>query len=143
VPTRSRLSLWLPPVALMALIFFLSAQPDLSTGLGLLDLIGRKLVHAGEYALLCALWWRALRTVVAPRAGLVAAIAIAIGYAITDELHQTLVPARMGSPIDVAIDAAGAGLAALAIRRRTAARGASRRGGENVRAPAESAEATR
>ena len=37
--------LWLPPVALMALIFFLSAQPDLSSGLGTWDLVLRKIVH--------------------------------------------------------------------------------------------------
>ena len=51
-----------PPLVLMALIFFFSAQPSLDSGLGLVDLIGRKLVHFAEYALLCFLWWRALRT---------------------------------------------------------------------------------
>lgn len=127
----------------MALIFFLSAQPDLSSGLGVLDLIGRKLVHAGEYALLCALWWRALSTVVARRPALVTAVAIAVGYAVTDELHQTFVPTRMGTPVDVAIDAAGAGLAALAVWRRTATRGASARTGEEVPGPAGRAEAAR
>ena len=52
----SRLDPWLPPLLLMAVIFVLSAQPDLSTGLGVWDFVGRKLVHASEYALLCALW---------------------------------------------------------------------------------------
>ena len=56
VAARALLALWLPPLALMAVIFFLSAQPDLSSGLGLVDLIGRKFLHAGEYPLLCVLW---------------------------------------------------------------------------------------
>ncbi|MBI5103954.1 MAG: hypothetical protein HZB46_03005 [Solirubrobacterales bacterium] len=49
-----------PPLALMALIFFLSAQPDLSSGLGSWDLVLRKLAHMTEYGVLFLLWWRAL-----------------------------------------------------------------------------------
>src|SRR3954464_10391271 len=85
---------WLPPLALMALIFFFSAQPDLNSGLGLIDLVGRKLIHAGEYALLCLLWWRALRTVMPPSRALVAAVALSVGYSATDEFHQTFVRGR-------------------------------------------------
>ena len=48
VTLASRLDPWLPPLLLMGVIFLLSAQPDLSTGLGLIDLVGRKVVHAGE-----------------------------------------------------------------------------------------------
>ena len=120
-PVRARAGTWLPPIALMAVIFVLSAQPDLNSGLGTLDLIGRKLLHASEYALLCFLWWRALRTVTdAPSTALAFALAIAIGYAATDEWHQAYVNGRHGTPVDVAIDAAGAGIAAFLIRRRTA-----------------------
>ena len=111
------LRLWGPPVALMALIFFFSAQPDLSTGFGLADFIARKFVHAGEYALLCALWWRALRTVMPGTRALVAAVAIAIAYAGTDELHQSTVAGRHGTPVDVLIDSLGAMLAATLIHR--------------------------
>jgi VanZ family protein len=119
VSALARLSLWLPPIALMAVIFFFSAQPDLTTGLGLVEDVGRKLVHAGEYALLCVLWWRALRTVSSERVALPAAVLISVAYAVTDEVHQTFVPTRWGSPVDVAIDALGAALAALVIHRRT------------------------
>jgi|SRR5215212_5846186 VanZ family protein len=118
--TLSRLDPWLPPLLLMAVIFALSAQPDLNSGLGAIDLIGRKVVHASEYALLCFLWWRALRTVVAPGRAILIALAISVAYACTDELHQLSVRGRHGSPIDVGIDSIGAGLAALAIRRRLA-----------------------
>lgn len=113
-----RLDPWLPPTALMAVIFALSAQPDLSSGLGTPDVIGRKIVHAGEYALLAYLWWRALRTAVPPQRALLLAFALAAAYAVTDEYHQGFVEGRHGSPLDVAIDTAGAGVAVLALRRR-------------------------
>jgi VanZ family protein len=103
----------------MAVIFALSAQPDLNSGLGTWDTIGRKLVHMASYGLLWWLWWRALGW----RAPGLAA-AIALGYAVTDEYHQHFVEGRHGSPIDVAIDAAGIAVAmALTLgRRRSAAR---------------------
>jgi VanZ family protein len=101
----------LPPLALMALIFVFSAQPDLNSGLGTIDLIGRKIVHATEYGLLTFLWWRALRNI--PLAA-----AIAVAYACTDELHQHFVQGRHGTPVDVAIDALGAAVAAMLIVRR-------------------------
>ena len=117
-PLISRLDPWVPPIALMALIFALSAQPDLNSGLGTIDLIGRKLIHATEYGLLCFLWWRALRTVATPRAAIVLALGIAIGYAGTDEFHQHYVPGRHAAPLDVVIDALGAGIAAVLLVRR-------------------------
>jgi VanZ family protein len=115
-----RLELWVPPVALMGLIFFLSAQPDLSSGLGAWDMLLRKLAHASVYAALTFLWWRALRdTVPAPGSRAVAAAwLIAIAYSATDEWHQTFVTGRHGTPADVLIDAGGAAAAALwALRR--------------------------
>ena len=99
-----------PPLALMGLIFFFSAQPDLSSGLGAWDTVLRKCVHMLEYGLLWFLWWRALGY-----GNPVPAIAIAIGYAATDEWHQSFVDGRHGTPWDVAIDAAGVGLAGLAV----------------------------
>src|SRR4051812_483283 len=114
----SRLDPWLPPFALMAGIFALSAQPGLNSRLGGGGLLGRKIIHASEYALLCFLWWRALRTVVPPARAVALAFALSFAYAISDELHQLSVHGRHGSPVDVGIDSVGAGLAALAIRRR-------------------------
>jgi VanZ family protein len=103
----------------MGVIFYLSAQPDLSSGLGTIDLVGRKFVHAAEFGLLAFLWWRLLRTVTdKQRSAVLAAFAIAVAYAVTDELHQTFVDGRHGSPVDVLIDSAGAGLAALLAWRR-------------------------
>ena len=102
----------------MAVIYFFSAQPDLNSGLGTIDLVGRKLIHMGEYALLCFLWWRALRTVTARRRAALLAFAVAVAYACSDEWHQRSVHGRHGTPVDVGIDSVGAGAAALAITRR-------------------------
>lgn len=104
-----------PPVALMGLIFLLSAQPDLNSGLGTVDTVGRKLVHMGEYGLLWFLWSRALGP---GRAGWAAAIAVA--YAVTDEYHQSFVHGRHGAPLDVLIDASGVAIAYALWRRRGA-----------------------
>ena len=106
MPLPRLLTVWLPPLAMMALIFWLSAQPDLNSGLGMIDLIGRKVVHMTEYGVLTWLWWRALRS-----PGL--AFVIAVAYAATDELHQTFTSGRHGVWSDVLIDAVGAGIVAL------------------------------
>ena len=107
-----------PPILLMAVIFALSAQPDLNSGLGVWDLILRKCAHMTEYGLLWFLWWRALgygnRAVPA---------AIAIGYAITDEIHQSYVDGRHAAIHDVLFDSAGVLIAivvAHAVRERRA-----------------------
>src|SRR5918994_4059280 len=111
-----RLDLWLLPLLLMGAIFFLSDQPSLDSGLGVIDLIGRKLIHFAEYALLTFLWWRAFATLTTPGRAALFAFLISSGYAATDEYHQTFVEGRHGSPIDWAIDAAGAAAAALKLR---------------------------
>ena len=99
------------PLALMAVIYLVSAQPDLNSGLGILDSIGRKLVHMAEYALLWWLWSRALGF----QRPLLAAV-ITLAYAASDEYHQTFVAGRHGSPLDWAIDAAGVAAAWFAQR---------------------------
>ena len=113
-----RPDLWLPPLALMGLIFFLSSQPDLSSGLGAWDVLLRKLAHAGVYALLLLLWWRALSGTGPDVRALVAAWLITVGYSAADEWHQSFVAGRHGSPLDVLIDAGGASAAALWVMRR-------------------------
>jgi VanZ family protein len=116
----SRPLIWLPPLALMGLIFYLSAQPDLSSGLGNWDLVLRKCAHMTEYAVLTFLWWRALATTAtSPRNALALAYAISVAYAMTDEFHQTFVTGRHGSPVDVLIDAVGAAIGAAFVLRRT------------------------
>jgi VanZ family protein len=112
-----KLDPWLPPLLLMGVIFFFSAQPNLNSGLGWIDHVGRKIVHASEYAFLCFLWWRALRTKLDSVRALAPAWAITTLYAATDEFHQTFIHGRHGTPVDVAIDSMGAGIFALLMLR--------------------------
>ena len=98
-PISAALRLWAPVVLWGAVIFAFSSVPDLGTGLGTWDLVLRKLAHAGEFAVLGALLMRAFAT---ERA----ALALGIAYAVSDELHQHFVPGRVGSVLDVLIDAA-------------------------------------
>jgi VanZ family protein len=115
---------FVPPLALMGLIFFLSAQSDLSSGLGVWDTIGRKLLHMATYGILWFLWWRALGI-----ENPAASIAITLLYAVSDEWHQSFVEGRYGTPVDVAIDAAGVAIAVLLATRGTRATPRPRAGG--------------
>ncbi len=105
-------NVWLPIVAWAAAIFALSAVPALDSGLGLWDLALRKAAHFSEYAVLGALLARAVREF--------PAFALAVLYAVSDELHQTFVPGRAGTLLDLGIDAGGA-LAGILLLRRLAA----------------------
>jgi len=90
----------------MGVIFALSAQPDLSSGLGTADIVLRKLAHLTEYGVLWALlaWaWRFERPL--------AAATLALLYAVSDELHQAFVEGRHAAPLDVLIDAVGIAIA--------------------------------
>ncbi len=131
---------WLPPLLWVVLIFggstdLLSERhtsrfiepilhwlaPDLSEAtIHRIQYGIRKIGHLTEYAFLAALLFRALRGPSVdqprPRPGrhVLWAFFLAIGYAATDELHQSTVATRYASAWDVLIDATGAaiGLAA-------------------------------
>ena len=111
-------ALWGPPLVLMALIFAFSAMPSDSDKHVWWVFALRKVAHFSEYALLCALWFRALRPRLSVDGVLRAAVGICVAYAVTDELHQTLVDGRIGTWHDVVIDTAGALTAAWLLRRR-------------------------
>lgn len=108
-----------PALAIMGLIFSLSAQPDLGTGIQGWDFLLRKLGHMAVFGALFLAFVYALRG----RPALAATLALV--YAISDEWHQTFTEGRHGSPVDVLID--GAGIAAawlsLVLRERRRRRG--------------------
>ncbi len=111
---------WLPPVAWMGLIFYLSAQPDLPgpPEPWLAELFSN-IAHFGVYAALAYWWWRALsRGKKLDRASLGLAFVVSVLYGISDEYHQSFVPGRDPSPLDVLVDAAGAATALWVARRR-------------------------
>ena len=106
---RRFLRYWLPPLAWMGLIFWLSSQPTLPSAPGRWDVLLKKGGHALGYGVLAWLYRRALRRHFATGAALgVVSIGLTLAYALSDEYHQTLVPERNGSLVDVAVDGVGA-----------------------------------
>ena len=103
---------WLPVVAYLGLIFYLSSLPQLVeiTPFSGFD----KLAHVGEYAILSWLLSRALRRAspFGQHAALIAVL-FATLYGISDEFHQSFVPGRSVELLDVVCDAGGAILAQL------------------------------
>jgi VanZ family protein len=114
-PRNRALARSVAPLALMGLIFYLSAQPAAAHH-PWWEIVVRKLGHVTGYALLTALWAWALRGLV--RRPVLVAVCISLGYACTDEYHQTFVRGRNGTPIDVGVDAVGIALAVWLIRAR-------------------------
>ena len=97
-----RLLLWLPAIAYMGLIFFLSSQSYLATPLKFPN--ADKVLHLGEYGVLSCL---CMLAGLHPWPAWTAASA----YGALDEIHQRFVPGRDGNGWDWAADAAGAFLA--------------------------------
>jgi VanZ family protein len=111
-----------------AIIFAASSSPNpfpfVPRGLFSQD----KLVHAVVYGVLGALVRVALGgTRLRPGAALLAALALAALYGVSDEFHQMYVPNREASSLDLAADAIGAllGAAVAGVVLRRQGRGAS------------------
>lgn len=112
---------WLPPFLWMGLLFTLSGQPDLPSPTepgSLADTLFWKSLHLAEYAVLTGLLWRAFARGVSSKIEPSAwSFAISFLFAASDEFHQTFVPGREGTFVDVVIDSVGAMLALWAIWR--------------------------
>ena len=105
----SSLKLWLPPLVWMAVIFVLSGTPsDEIPKVEGWDVLLKKGGHMVAYAMLTVLLLRALETHTPTRKAAWLAVGIAVLYAMTDEYHQTFVPGRKGTGIDILVDTAGA-----------------------------------
>jgi VanZ family protein len=107
----------------MVVLFTASAQPG---GKGGLFAIADWITHGIAYLVLAVLACRALAgglgRPLSPAQAVLAA-AIALGYGITDELHQAFVPGRDSSVGDVVKDLLGATIGAAAFRRLAPRRG--------------------
>ena len=115
---RRILEYWLPPLAWMGLIFFLSAQPDLPHAPGpWLDTLVKKTGHAAVYGVLAWFYLRVLRQYFsngrAPTTLHVVSVGLTVAWALSDEYHQTFVSGRNGNLFDVAVDGVGACAAML------------------------------
>ena len=103
---------WLAAAVWMGGIFYLSHQSaPLGATVSELESI---VAHVGLYAGLALLLHWALAGVSRSRgmavAWAAAAVALAVLYGVSDEIHQTFVLGRTASAVDIAFDAAGAGL---------------------------------
>lgn len=116
--SRVRSMRWIAVALWAAVIFVLSSVPSskIQVGVGGYG-------HFAEYAVLGGLLVFALTDT----SRVLAAVALASAYGVTDELHQLLVPGRMADPVDWAVDTAGAVVGAVVIAwlmRRSARRAA-------------------
>lgn len=110
----SRLSLWAPVAACMALIFWVSSMSSPPSP----GQVSDKLLHFAAYGGLATLCLRATSggrlAGITPRAALLAWL-LATGYGATDELHQRFVPHRSADVADLAADALGAAAAVVGL----------------------------
>lgn len=107
----------LAPLALMALIFYFSAQQSVGPEL---PAFTRVIAHFGEYFILAGLWIWALLPALGGRALAVGA-AVTFVYALSDEFHQSFVPGRDSDPVDVLVDTLGIAVATWLMSRTRAA----------------------
>ncbi len=107
------LGLWVPVVAYMALLFFLSSRSSVPVPAAISD----KLVHAAAYAVLAVLFTRAFLGGLPARVGVrtaLLAIGATIAYGATDEWHQSFVFGRVSDGADLVADGVGAMVGAVA-----------------------------
>ena len=103
---------WLPAALWMALIFWLSAQPDLPRPENdLFNLVLRKGAHFGAYGTLALFYLFGLGDLRRGSSRRWIALGLAALYAASDELHQSWTPTRQPTVMDVLIDTAGAATA--------------------------------
>jgi VanZ family protein len=133
---RKFIKYWLPVIFLMCFIFWMSTEtfssqntfswtkivlrflvPNISSQeIGLINAFIRKAGHVIEYFILGLLLFRAFRgdfTVSWKWRWSFFAVIVVILWAATDEFHQSFVPTRTASAMDVGIDTAGGMLAQL------------------------------
>jgi VanZ family protein len=109
---KNRIWRWGPAILVMVLIFIASATPgsDLPK-FGIWDLGAKKGGHMFGYALLAIAYFHGLNAGKAmTRTHFIAALFLAMLYAISDEWHQRFTPGRTPAVGDVLVDTIGAGI---------------------------------
>lgn len=116
----SRLRAWGAVALWMGVIFYLSSQSSFPIKpTGFWDAIDDYVAHMVVYAVLGVLAFRAWRVEgLRPAQAAWAAFLLCVVYGVSDEWHQSFVPNRTPSVLDVVADAVGAGVAAWWLSRR-------------------------
>lgn len=108
------------PFAIMSVLWWLSSRIPSDRSPSQLRAALHNGAHIVAYGALAGSWLLALvrSSATAPRVAkaTIWSFALAVGYGVVDELHQSSVPARVCSFADLMTDAAGAGLALLVLR---------------------------
>lgn len=94
-----------------AIIFLVSGQsrlPDWAPSFDFQDIVGHFVAYGGLTLLL-----RRALTLSGARNATWWALLFAVFYGLSDEFHQSFVPGRHSDPLDLAVDAIGAGVALL------------------------------
>ncbi len=105
---------WRFALAVWMGLIFLMGGAELSAEVtaevfGSVNHLARKFAHIFAYAILTYLWLRSIWTVAQRfRSCLVWSVALAVCYAVPDEVHQSFVLQRVGTWTDVVYDAVGA-----------------------------------
>ena len=101
---------WFFLIIWMWIIFYFSSVPNLRISEQWWDLILRKIAHFSEFFVLSWLWCRALvvtKTDILRSHLILLSCGLSIFYAFLDEFHQSFVPTRHASLMDVFIDSLG------------------------------------
>lgn len=103
---------FIPAVAWMGVIYYSSSQSTVPQPPGISMSLAALAAHVVTYAVLAVLLLYAVSGYATIRARTyVLVLLVAVGYGISDELHQSFVPGRQATVFDVIADAAGAVLA--------------------------------
>ncbi|MEW6092571.1 MAG: VanZ family protein [Chloroflexota bacterium] len=102
---------WMPSVLIMGVIFVLSSFPSQELpSFGFWDTLVKKGGHAVGYGILALSYWFALKW---ERKYLWLAFLLTVLYALSDEYHQSFIPGRNPSLMDVFLFDAGGALITL------------------------------
>jgi VanZ family protein len=110
---------WLAVVLWMSLIFVLSSLPSLhGHSAASVDFLLSKLAHIGEYAVLIALLWWALRMHTSSRSkAWLLALLVTGFYAVSDEWHLSWMAGPQATVRDVGLDTLGMALSYVLVSR--------------------------
>lgn len=116
--TTKIIRFYLPTILWGLVIFTFSNRQSIeTTDFYLGDFLLKKTAHFAEYTIFAILTYRTLLNTTTLRKSPLcfAVFAISVLYALSDEIHQTLVPSRDGTLRDVAIDSFGSGVAIIVL----------------------------